>query len=118
MAAELAIGRTEWVRPRITTFVSAGAKFDSLKKFLRYLLAITAFVIVAVTAVAVTVAYDSCRAYSHLIDQQGAGGYLKSRAGLYAAPSVLEIGSRIPKAQLIESNRLAETVWLCRKPSQ
>jgi penicillin-binding protein, 1A family len=38
-----------------------------------------------------------------MLDQQIAGGYLRSHAGLYAAPRVIEKGARLSKDQLVTS---------------
>ncbi len=58
------------------------------------------------TAVCGTVAiliYNSYTSFAQLIDQQIAGGYLKSHAGLYAAPRLIEKGARISKERLATS---------------
>ncbi|PYS69715.1 MAG: hypothetical protein DMF69_16170, partial [Acidobacteria bacterium] len=47
--------------------------------------------------------YNSYRSFAQLIDQQIAGGYLRSHAGLYAAPRIIEKGARVSKEQLAES---------------
>lgn len=50
--------------------------------------------------VVAAIAVHSYINFSSLIDQQIAGGYLKSHAGLYAAPRVIEKGARGTKDQL------------------
>ena len=44
---------------------------------------------------------SSYNTFAALIDQQIAGGYLRSHAGLYAAPRVIEKGARLNKEQLV-----------------
>ena len=46
-------------------------------------------------------------AYTKLIDERLASGYLTSRAGFYAAPRVLRAGQALPREQLITSLRCA-----------
>ena len=62
--------------------------------------AIAAFVISLPLALLV---YSSYNNFAQLIDQQIAEGYLRSHAGLYAAPRVIEKGARISKDQLANS---------------
>ncbi len=47
--------------------------------------------------------YSDYQTFAQLIDQQIAAGYLKSHAGLYAAPRIIERGARIKKDQLIDA---------------
>jgi len=44
--------------------------------------------------------HNSYNSFAQVIDQQIAGGYLRSHAGLYAAPRIIEKGARLSKAQL------------------
>lgn len=62
--------------------------------------AIAAFVISLPLAFLV---YSSYHNFAQLIDQQIAEGYLRSHAGLYAAPRIVEKGARISKEQLATS---------------
>lgn len=116
MAAEFPIRQNHLLAPRITSFVSVGGKFDPLKNFLSYFfLRITAVIVFLVTAIAASIVYEFFIDYSRLIDQQLAGGYLKSRAGLYAAPRILEVGSRISRDRLLES---LQRSGYAKKPGQ
>jgi penicillin-binding protein 1B len=54
---------------------------------------------IALATVAV-LTYNSYRSFAALIDQQIAGGYFRSHAGLYAAPRIIEKGARLTKDQL------------------
>jgi penicillin-binding protein 1B len=45
--------------------------------------------------------YSAYQDFAQLIDQQIAAGYLKSHAGLYAAPRIIERGARLTKDQLV-----------------
>lgn len=47
------------------------------------------------------------RSYSQIVDQQLAAGYLRSRAGIYAAPRVLRAGAAMSPERLIEALRRA-----------
>jgi penicillin-binding protein 1B len=69
----------------------------------------------AVTGILV---YDSYSSFAQIIDQQIAGGYLKGRAGFYAAPRVIETGARLSQEQLVASlqragyaRNVASSIW-------
>jgi len=62
-----------------------------------------AITVTAVLATVTVLTYNSYRSFAHLIDQQIAGGYLRSHAGLYAAPRKIEKGARLSKDQLATS---------------
>ncbi|HKU76427.1 MAG TPA: PBP1A family penicillin-binding protein [Pyrinomonadaceae bacterium] len=47
--------------------------------------------------------YTSYRSFAELVDRQIAGGYLRSRAGIYASPRVVEKGAKLSKDHLIVS---------------
>ncbi|MEJ7615595.1 MAG: hypothetical protein WKF30_01170 [Pyrinomonadaceae bacterium] len=47
------------------------------------------------------------RSYSEVVDKQIAAGYLRSRAGIYAAPRVLRAGSAMSPERLVEALRRA-----------
>lgn len=47
--------------------------------------------------------YNSYAEFGRMIDQQIAGGYLKGHAGLYAAPRVIEKGSRLSRDEVVSS---------------
>ena len=54
----------------------------------------------AILVVAATLTYHSYRSFARLIDLQIAGGYLRSHAGLYAAPRIIEKGACLSKDHL------------------
>lgn len=61
---------------------------------------------VLLTAVCGTFAvliYNSYNSFAQLIDQQIAGGYLRSHAGLYAAPRIIEKGALLSKDRIVTS---------------
>ena len=59
-----------------------------------------AILIIAVGGVLAVLAYNSYTSFARIIDEQIASGYLRSHAGLYAAPRVVEKGARLTKEQL------------------
>jgi len=66
-----------------------------------------AILVTAVIAPFAVLTYNSYRSFAQLIDQQIAGGYLRSHAGLYAAPRIIEKGARLTKDQLASSLQTA-----------
>ncbi|MFN2511333.1 MAG: transglycosylase domain-containing protein [Pyrinomonadaceae bacterium] len=61
---------------------------------------------ILITAVGGTIGvlvYNSYNSFAQLIDQQIAGGYLRSHAGLYAAPRIIEKGALLSKDRLATS---------------
>lgn len=80
------------------------------------MVALSMLIIVFATAFGIVV--SAYRDFSAVIDQQIAGGFLKSHAGLYAAPRVIEKGSRLTKDQLATtlqtagySRNQASSIW-------
>ena len=61
---------------------------------------VTAILMIAVGGVLAVLAYNSYSSFANVIDEQIASGYLRSHAGLYAAPRVVEKGARLTKEQL------------------
>jgi penicillin-binding protein 1B len=61
---------------------------------------IGALVSIVVLATVAVLTYNSYRGFAQLIDQQIAGGYFRSHAGLYAAPRIIEKGARLSKEEL------------------
>ena len=59
--------------------------------------------IIAVCGYFAVLIHNSYNSFAQLIDQQIAGGYLRSHAGLYAAPRTIEKGARISRDQLATS---------------
>lgn len=60
-------------------------------------IALASFLLFGIAAI---LAYNSYRSFALMIDQQIAGGYLRSHAGLYAAPRTIEKGARLTKDKL------------------
>jgi penicillin-binding protein 1B len=60
-------------------------------------------VLTAIIGVVAVFTYNSYRKFAELIDQQIEGGFLRSHAGLYAAPRVIERGARLSRDQLAVS---------------
>src|SRR5262245_4141390 len=57
----------------------------------------------AVFMIAAIKAYFDYQDFAVLIDQQINAGYLKSHAGLYAAPRIIERGANLSKEQVVEA---------------
>ena len=55
-------------------------------------------------------AFYSYKHYAKLVDARLSAGYLMSRAGIYAAPRVLRVGSRMTPERLVEILRRADYV--------
>jgi len=64
---------------------------------------VAAILTVAGCSLSAVLVYSSYKVFAQLIDQQIAGGYLRSQAGLYAAPRIIEKGGRLTKDQLVTS---------------
>ena len=62
-----------------------------------------AILITAVCGTVGVLVHNSYFSFAQLIDQQIAGGYLRSHAGLYAAPRTIEKGARLTQDQLAMS---------------
>lgn len=74
------------------------SKTRSTPRLCAEVFAFSLFVSFIVTTGIVLSSYNT---FAALIDQQIAGGYLRSHAGLYAAPRVIEKGARLNKEQLV-----------------
>jgi penicillin-binding protein 1B len=102
VAAELALKGNQVSRKALYVSPKASRK-DLLRKFrIFFQIAIVSFAVLFTFFLAIISVhtYKSYRTFAQLIDQQIAGGYLRSHAGLYAAPRVVEKGARISKEQL------------------
>lgn len=79
--------------------VKKSASFDLRKRIRPFIWVATSLLTISVitSLVFVVSAYSD---FAGVIDQQIAGGFLKSHAGLYAAPRVIEKGSRLNREQL------------------
>ncbi|MDQ6651791.1 MAG: transglycosylase domain-containing protein, partial [Acidobacteriota bacterium] len=100
MAAELTLVRPSLRAPRGRIVVHRAVKHWELGRRLRTMVKVAGIVLTLVFAVVAGIAIYSYINFSRLIDQQIAGGYLKSHVGLYAAPRVIEKGARVTKDQL------------------
>jgi penicillin-binding protein 1B len=100
MAAELILPRTPARKTRPTVIVSREGKRTAFVRRAGTCCRIGAIIFVAFLATASVLTYNSYRSFAHVIDQQIAGGYLRSHAGLYAAPRIIEKGARLKKEQL------------------
>lgn len=102
MAAELTLPKHR-VRNAKVVVQSLPEKRWTLKRA-----AITCCIALVVLSAAVVIpagiyAYTSYRDFGKVIDQQIAGGFLKGHAGLYAAPRVIETGSRLSMEDVVSS---------------
>jgi len=91
--------------PRVRSYSHPGEarRFSPLRVALR---AAGALVVVSVIAFTSLFAYFYFH-YSQVVDARLAGGYLTSRAGVYAAPRVLRPGQRLAPERLADSLRRA-----------
>ncbi len=101
MAAELSVSRPRF-RNRARRVVVHREETDRLaaRKSIRPFVAAAAFLLLVSVTVASGFVISAYRNFSVIVDQQIAGGYLKSHAGLYAAPRVIEKGARLTPDQL------------------
>jgi penicillin-binding protein 1B len=100
MAAEITLQRPLIRVPRRKIILHRKVEITGLRRKLRLFVHVAAFLFVLVSTIIVGIVGSSYRDFSLLIDQQIAGGYLKSHAGLYAAPRVIEKGARLTSDQL------------------
>lgn len=100
MAAELSLSRPALGVSRRKIVVHRTPEARDLRATLSPFIQALAFLLVLFTTVVTGIVVSSYRSFAQLIDQQIAGGYLKSRAGLYAAPRVIEKGAHISQEQL------------------
>ena len=100
MAAEVVIPRTPTRKKRLRVYVHPESKRRAFTRKAKICCKIGALVTTVVLATVAVLAYNSYRSFAQLIDQQIAGGYLRSHAGLYAAPRIVEKGARITIDQL------------------
>jgi penicillin-binding protein 1B len=101
MAAELTLNRPLPGVARRKIVVHRKVEVLDLRSRIRPFVQAAAFLFVLSLTVTAGIVVSSYREFSLLIDQQIAGGYLKSHAGLYAAPRVIEKGARLTKDQLV-----------------
>jgi len=101
MAAQLTIPVTPIRKKRIV--VTQHDQKRSLRKIFGVCSVVLAVLLVGLSVPAAISTYNTYTDFAQLIDQQINGGYLRSHAGLYAAPRVLETGARLSQDQLILS---------------
>ena len=100
MAAELTLPRRSAAAPRRQILIYRGHKVGKLARRAFFGLKVAGVMLCAALAAGAVITVDSYRDFSRLIDQQIATGYLKSHAGLYAAPRKIEKGARVTRDQL------------------
>jgi len=100
MSAEfvLPLSRVQKKRPRVS--VQSQNQRTAFTRKAITCCKIGALVSGAVLVSVIVLTYNSYRSFAQLVDQQIEGGYLRSHAGLYAAPRVIEKGARLTKDQL------------------
>jgi penicillin-binding protein 1B len=99
MAAELSL-----VRPRLrdrkrTVVIHRETERLGLLTKIRPYLEVAVFLLLVSLTVASGFVISAYRDFAVIVDEQIAGGYLKSHAGLYAAPRVIEKGARLTRDQ-------------------
>lgn len=94
----------------------------ALSPTLRLAFKIVLIVIAAALLITFGKAYSDYREFAGFIDQQIAAGFLRSHAGFYAAPRIIERGARINQQQLITALQQAgygretsSNIWRDRK---
>jgi penicillin-binding protein 1B len=102
MAAELTLPRTT-ARNVYRAFVYREGLRKSLRRKAGIYCQVGAILLTAVFGTVAVLIHNSYYSFAQLIDQQIAGGYLRSHAGLYAAPRIIEKGARLSKDQLATS---------------
>src|SRR5258705_10566521 len=100
MAAEISGARSPFGVPRRNFVTVSGPTVSNARRTLRLFAEVVAFSLIVAFTVTTGIVVSSYNTFAALIDQQIAGGYLKSHAGLYAAPRVIEKGARLSKEQL------------------
>jgi len=100
MAAEISVARSPFGVPRRNVVTVSAPTVSNARRTLRLFAEVVAFSLIVALTVTTGIVVSSYNTFAALIDQQIAGGYLKSHAGLYAAPRVIEKGARLSKEQL------------------
>src|SRR5258708_23028090 len=107
MTAELRLIRPSLRASHRRIIVHQAIKRGEFARRLLIFLKVAAIVLMLGFAVVAAIAVHSYINFSRLIDQQIAGGYLKSHAGLYAAPRVIEKGAPTTNDQLVAALQTA-----------
>src|SRR5436190_1155901 len=103
MAAQLTLTHTSASKTRNAFVPYTDGKGKTLGRRVGTVCKIAAIPLSVIAIILSILTYNSYRSFAQLIDQQIAGGYLRSHAGLYAAPRIIEKGARVSKEQLAES---------------
>src|SRR5687767_2529313 len=103
MAAELTLTRIPVRKRHRTVQGYPEGKREALRRRAGLCCKLGAILATAVFVPVAALTYSSYNHFAQLIDQQIAGGYLRSHNGLYAAPRVIEKGARLTKDQLVTS---------------
>jgi penicillin-binding protein 1B len=100
MAAEISFTRPPIGMGRRKLVVHRKVENDDWRGSVLPFVQVAAFLFSLALTLSLGVVISAYRNFSVLIDQQIASGYLRSRAGFYAAPRVIEKGARMTKEQL------------------
>ena len=103
MAAELTLTRTPGRQANRPVYVYRERLRTGLRRKAGICCKVGALLLTAFCGICAFLIYNSYSSFAQLIDQQIAGGYLRSHAGLYAAPRIIEKGARLSKDQLATS---------------
>ncbi len=103
MAAEPTLPVTHERKPNHRVSVYGESRRTGLRKKVGICCKVGAILITAICGTVAVRIHNTYSSFAQLIDQQIAGGYLRSHAGLYAAPRTIEKGARLSKDQLARS---------------
>lgn len=101
MAAQITLPSRRGISQVGRVAVSRQANHLSLLPKLLFAYEIAAIVVGVALLISFAKTYSDYRQFAGLIDQQIASGFLKSHAGFYAAPRVIERGALLDQQQLI-----------------
>jgi len=103
MSAQLTLTHPSANKTRKSLVVRTEEKGSALSSRVGTVCKVAAIPVSVIVILVSVLVFNSYRSFAQLIDQQIAGGYLRSHAGLYAAPRVIEKGARLSRDQLAES---------------
>jgi len=101
MAAQITLPSRRIISQAGRVTVARQASHLSLLPKLLFAYEVAAIVVAAALLISFAKAYSDYRQFAGVIDQQIASGFLKSHAGFYAAPRVIERGAYLSQQQLI-----------------
>ena len=101
MAAQITLPSRRIISQAGRVNVARQASHLSLLPKLLFAYEVAAIVVAAALLISFAKAYSDYRQFAGVIDQQIASGFLKSHAGFYAAPRVIERGAYLSQQQLI-----------------